>query len=228
MFEPKTPQAAPAPSVGAFSGRRGGRAGALFAGGLGLWFALAAAAAANGAFAVDPMQPIRPLAGVVIASTLGFLLAYAFSARVRRILRAADPVALTALQSWRVIGFGFLPLYAYGVLPGVFALPAGLGDVAVGLSAPFVARACARRPAFARSRGFALWHALGLLDFAVALATAVLPGPAFGLFPAAAPASAMEAWPLALIPAFAVPVFIGLHLAALAKARALARAARGC
>jgi hypothetical protein len=45
---------------------------------------------------------------------------------------------LTALQGGRVIGFVFLALYAHGLLPGLFAWPAGLGDVLVGGAAPFV------------------------------------------------------------------------------------------
>ncbi len=42
---------------------------------------------------------------------------------------------VTSFQAWRVAGFVFLPLLAFGHLPGLFAWPAGLGDVAVGLAA---------------------------------------------------------------------------------------------
>ena len=48
------------------------------------------------------------------------------------------------MQSWRVIGVMFLALYAFGLLPGLFAWPAGVGDAIVGLSAPFVLRAIVR------------------------------------------------------------------------------------
>jgi len=225
MNGPTPPRPAPGTAAAALVAPRSPRAAAWLAGGLALWFALAAAAAASGLFAVEATQSVRPLPIAATAPVVVFLFAYAVSARLRRFVLGADPVALTVLQGWRVLGFGFLPLYAYGALPGLFALPAGLGDVAVGLSAPVVAWACARRPGFARGRGFALWNLLGLADFAVALGLGTLPGPALGLFPDAPAASAMETWPLALIPAFAVPVFAGLHLAALFKARALARAA---
>ena len=33
----------------------------------------------------------------------------------------------------------FVVLYGFGILPGVFALPAGLGDMAIGATAPFIA-----------------------------------------------------------------------------------------
>src|SRR5262249_11237234 len=45
-------------------------------------------------------------------------------------------------------------LYVHGVLPGAFAWPAGLGDIAIGVTAPWVALALVRRPGFATSRVF--------------------------------------------------------------------------
>ncbi len=224
MTEPMPTQPGPGLADDFSRPHGGGRAAVLLAGGLALWFALVAVAVANGLLQAEPTRLLRPLPVAALAPVLVFLLAYAASARVRRLVLAADPVALTVLQGWRVVGFGFLPLYAYGVLPGPFALPAGFGDVAMGLSAPLVAWACARRPGFARSRLFVLWNLLGLLDFVVAFVIGAFPGLAFGLFPTLAPATAMEAWPLALIPAFAVPIFISLHLAVLFGVRRRAAA----
>jgi hypothetical protein len=43
---------------------------------------------------------------------------------------------LVALQVWRVEGLVFLVLAALGELPWLFAIPAGLGDLAIGLSHP--------------------------------------------------------------------------------------------
>jgi hypothetical protein len=73
----------------------------------------------------------------------GFLVAAQTIPAVRTYVEAQDLALLTALQGWRVIGSIFLVLWAYGQLPAVFALPAGLGDVAVGLVAPFAAIAVA-------------------------------------------------------------------------------------
>ena len=44
----------------------------------------------------------------------------------------------------RVVGVAFLPYLALGHLPALFALPAGLGDIAAGIAAPLVARRLAR------------------------------------------------------------------------------------
>jgi hypothetical protein len=47
------------------------------------------------------------------------------------ILLAANLRLLTAIRTWRAGGFGFLTLHTYGILPGLFAWPAGLGDIAI-------------------------------------------------------------------------------------------------
>jgi hypothetical protein len=62
----------------------------------------------------------------------------------------------TGIQAWRFAGFAFLALYAHHVLPGLFAWPAGLGDMAIGITAPWVILALIRRPGFAASRPFVI------------------------------------------------------------------------
>jgi hypothetical protein len=125
---------------------------------------------------------------------------------------------LTSLQSWRILGMMFLFLLAMGRLPAVFAIPAGVGDVLVGLTAPYVADRL-RRGTLSR-RAFAWFTALGLLDFAVAFGAGnyvnVHPG-LYGGF------ATMTAWPLVLVPAFFVPAFALLHLAAWLSARRAGR-----
>ena len=126
------------------------------------------------------------------------------------------------LHHWRVLGFTFLMLYAHGVLPGLFAWPAGLGDVAIGVSAPLVVQALARSPDFARSRAFVTFHVLGMFDFFVAGTTATLASGAFPSLLSGSPTSApMEVWPLSLFPAIFVPLFLIVHLGALFQVRAL-------
>jgi len=72
-----------------------------------------------------------------------------------------------------VIGAMFLALYAFGLLPGLFAWPAGLGDAAVGLAAPFVLLAMLRgAPNWPRR--VAWLNIAGLVDFAGAIGTGVL------------------------------------------------------
>ncbi|MDH3665843.1 MAG: hypothetical protein OEN23_02835 [Paracoccaceae bacterium] len=188
---------------------------------LGAWFAVAALIGVGGLF-TNPsggfMAPIAVTAAVPVAV---FMAAYWLSGSFRRFVLAQDIEALTTLQHWRVVGFAFLLLWAHGVLPAVFALFAGLGDVAIGLAAPFVMRRLREDPGYAQSAGFRRYHYLGLLDFAVAVAAAGLTA---GFLPvltsAGVTSAAMDVWPLNLFPSLIVPAFIILHLNVLLKLRA--------
>ncbi len=193
-----------------------------------VWFTLAAAAGTSGIFTAGPDQVFRPVLISVVVPIAVFLGRSAASPTFRGFVMSQDIRFLTMLQSWRVVGFAFLPLYAFGVLPGLFAWPAGLGDVAVGLTAPFVVLALMRRPEFARSGRFIVWNLLGLFDFAVAAVTSTLVSGAFPALSAGPITSApMEYWPLILFPSFIVPLFVFMHLSVLFQVRALRAQAGG-
>jgi hypothetical protein len=138
------------------------------------------------------------------------------SATAVRLLDAIPQSWLIGIQFYRVLGAIFLLLHAQGRLPPQFALPAGAGDVAVGLLAPVVALAYARgiagREALVRG-----WNVLGLLD-PVAITTGFLTSPsAFQAFSFDAPNELISAFPLVLVPVFAVPFAVMLHVASLIK-----------
>ena len=184
-----------------------------------LWFALVFLSAKTGAFAADPQRPPLTLLLAVATPPLIFVSSYLVSPALRVFVLGLDLVLLTAFQSWRVIGVMFLVLYAYGLLPAIFAFPAGIGDVFVGIAAPFVAIAIARNtPGWRRQ---ALWLNLaGLLDFALAVGTGVLTSPSpVGVFAGATTSGIMSELPLTLIPAFAVPLWIIVHLISLLQLR---------
>ncbi|MEN8197434.1 MAG: hypothetical protein ABFS30_13125, partial [Pseudomonadota bacterium] len=126
---------------------------------------------------------------------------------------------LVAMQSWRVLGGMFLGLMVYGKLPGSFAWPAGLGDVAIGIAAPFVLLALLRDPGFVRRTRFLVWNLLGLLDFVVAIGAGTLSSGMFPGLTGPVTAAPMNAWPLSMIPGFLVPLFAMMHLAAIFQAR---------
>ena len=88
-----------------------------------------------------PILTLPPLAlGLaVLMPIIVFLFWFAISAGFRQFALSLDPRALTLAHSWRIAGFTFLALYAAGLLPGVFALPAGLGDIAIGATAHMAA-----------------------------------------------------------------------------------------
>ena len=192
---------------------------------LAIWFALAALIGVTGAVSAGPDTLFRPIALTMVVPVLAFVALYLGSTRFRDFVLGRDLRFLTLLQAWRVVGFAFLPLYFFGVLPGLFAWPAGVGDVLVGLSAPWVVFALLREPAFAASRAFVAWNVLGLADFAVAGATATLASGAIpGLVAGGVTSAPMELWPLNMFPSFIVPLFAIAHLTALFQAAALRRA----
>ena len=122
-------------------------------------------------------------------------------------------------RAWRAGGLGFLALHAHGVLPGLFAWPAGLGDIAIGTTAPWMVLALIRQPAFAGSRRFRIWNILGILDLVIALGMGALNS---GFVPGVVgtiTTGPMAQLPLVLIPAYLVPLFIVLHFTALLQAR---------
>lgn len=193
------------------------------AAGVALWFGVAFTVAATGNFHVPAGEPPLPLVIAALTPVAVFFILYAQVPAFRAFVLGLDLRTLVIVQSWRVIGSVFLALYAYDVLPGLFAWPAGLGDVAVGISAPFVAAALIARPAFAGERAFVIWNGLGILDFFVAFFTGAL---ASGVIPGLVEVTSepVGVLPLAVIPGFLVPLFAILHLAAVLQGRRLARA----
>jgi hypothetical protein len=163
-----------------------------------------------------------PWFGAAFAGTLLVLLAATRIPVVARILDAPGTLARLILpHTLRVVGVTFLIVMAQGHLPAIFALPAGLGDIAAGLSAPFVAR----RLAHGGGRTRAVWFNLfGILDLVVALSIGFLAGLGpwrpLEVTPSTEPLSLL---PLALVPTVAVPLAIALHIVSLVRLRTAAQ-----
>jgi hypothetical protein len=189
---------------------------------LGLWFALAFALGAAGAFVQPTGQPPLRIFAAVMLPVVAFLVAYGVFRGFREVVLGADLPLITALQAWRFAGFGFLALYTHGVLPGSFAWPAGLGDIAIAFTAPWVALALVRRPGFAAGPLFLTWNLLGIADFVGAVSTATLSAILATGAPGEVTTAPMARMPLVIIPTFFVPLFTVLHLTAIFQGRRLA------
>ena len=191
-----------------------------------VWFALVVALGAAGRFAGPPGSPPLPIAVGFAAPVVAFFVVYRLSLPFRKWLLAVDLRPIVAMQAWRFAGLGVLALYAHDVLPGHFAVPTGLGDIAIAVTAPLVIVALIRRPDFAASRTFVLWNLLGILDLLVAVSSggldALLATGAAGEVTAAP----MAQLPLLLIPVYFVPIFLMLHAVALLQARRLRQSLR--
>jgi hypothetical protein len=194
-----------------------GRWAALFLGAwLGIALLLGPAIATLRLPARFPIAPVVPFAVAVMVIALMVL---GGSSALRRAIGATPLPALVGVQVYRTIGVTFLVLLAQGKLPAHFALPAGWGDIAIGLAAPFVALAIARG-----YRGAAMsavvWNLVGLLDLVVAVGMGtgyLVPLLAPELGPHVLPAAAMQAFPMIIVPAFAVPMSVLLHVVALGR-----------
>ncbi|HEX4378548.1 MAG TPA: hypothetical protein VH022_00810 [Candidatus Acidoferrum sp.] len=188
-----------------------------------IWFALVFVLGARGAFVGTPgTPPIGLLIGLVAPISL-FLLGYWTIRPLREFVLSADLRIVVGMQAWRWAGFGFLALYAHGILPGVFAWPAGLGDMAIGVTAPWVLSGLLRQPGYAAGKSFVAWNLSGILDLAVAVTIGALVPLLAPHFYGAVSTSPMAQLPLILIPAFLVPAFLMLHLTALFQSRRLSR-----
>ena len=191
--------------------------------GLTVWFLLVVSLGAIGAFVAPPGTPPFPIAIGVGAPLLLFFAWLRLSRSFREFVLALDLRFIAGIQAWRWAGLGFLSLYAYGVLPAVFALPAGLGDMAIGFTAPWIILALVRRPEFAASAAFIRWNVLGILDLVVAVTIGTVSAILASGAPGEINTSPMATLPLLLIPAFLVPLFLMLHTAALMQSRQIGR-----
>lgn len=199
----------------------GRRRAALLAGGaavlLGGWFAASAAIAGTGSYHTLGQQP--PWLLITTVSVLVILLATSRIPAAARALSAPGMSSRLILpHTFRVAGLAFVITMGLGHLPALFALPAGLGDIAVGIAAPLVARRLARGTGH---RGALWFNLLGIIDLVVALGLGGLTG--YHVIDVTPANDAISELPLALIPTAAVPLLLALHVV---SARQLVNASR--
>lgn len=179
------------------------------------WTALLTVLASHGVFHARLGHGV-PWLPIATATALGVLLALSRLTPVARVL--SHPGAqgeLVLPHSGRVEGIAFLLMMATGHLPALFAIPAGLGDLTTGLTAPLVAR----RIAQGRGRRSLRWlNLFGLSDLVVALSLGAAVG--FQLISTTPDGSAISSLPLVLIPTAIVPVLLALHVSSLRWLRA--------
>lgn len=181
-----------------------------------LWFLLALSGSQLGVFNSGAYpQVLLGLAAVAPVALFGFL--YLSSGPFREFLLSLNVRALTLAQTVRVVGLVFLLLYYRGTLPGAFAIPAGWGDIAIGITAPIIAWAW--KPPYP-TRTFVVWSILGILDLVMAVSLGILSsaGP-LGVLAADATTQPMGTFPLSLIPTFFVPLLLIFHLISLLRVR---------
>jgi len=200
----------------------------LSAGLLAAWLVFSLFTSALHLYRNAPNTPPIAFGIAVVTPIVLFLVWFASSPGFRQFVLSLSPRTLTLVQSMRIAGFVFLVLGRYKILPAFFALSAGWGDIAIGVTAPFAALWLAKpgltNPGLTKHglpnpehrNGFIFWQVLGITDLVNALALGALAGV---IDPHGIPTTAMTVLPMSYIPTFAVPLFLILHIICIAQAR---------
>ena len=176
---------------------------------LGVWFLFALGGSLLGVFESGARPPLL-LGLAAVVPVVAFVAGYLTSAHFREFVLSLDLQALSLAQTFRVVGIVFVILYFLGALPGAFALPAGLGDFAIGITAPVVAWYWKRPFPY---RTFIVWNMLGSLDLVNAMSLGVLASASpVGILAGDVTTRLMGQFPLSLIPTFFVPLLLIFHL----------------
>lgn len=110
---------------------------------------------------------------------------------------------LIAVNTWRIVGIAFLWGMTQGVLDPSFAIPAGIGDILIGVTAiPF---AIFLWKGYSWSKyALIVWTVLGIADLVNAVTLGLITNPDFST-------STMATFPWILVPTVAVPTALILH-----------------
>jgi hypothetical protein len=169
-----------------------------------LWGAMALAFSLSGLFSPDRFF-FTPLS--ILGGTAAVLLSWWRLPAARGFFEQLAPRAYLAPHLIRIlIGMGFLVQHSRGLLPGEFAVRAGVGDIIVGVLTGLALLI----PDSAPWRRKALWavNLLGLVDILIVVVTAqrIL----FFGDPASMGMFSEALWPM--VPLFVVPLIISTHL----------------
>ena len=177
--------------------------------GLIIWFSLVVGLGNIGFFAMRPLFAPN-IAFAFILMFFGIKVALSLS-KIREVFEATPLHLVMLVQVFRVMGVGFLSLYFMKVLPGVFAIPTGVGDILIGVTAPIVAYIYLQKKSYSKKVAI-LWNIAGIADLAMALTLGILTySKPIQVIPTKIPNDPIALFPLVIIPVFAVPLSLILH-----------------
>jgi hypothetical protein len=178
----------------------------------GAWAVASAVFAHHGGYhtQVGKQPPWLPI------EAMGAILALLLLTRIPFVSRALSGPNSVRLLSWphafRLAGVALVISMMLGHLPALFAVPAGLGDMAIGIAEPFVTR---RIKAGHGHRAAIRFNIFGILDLVIAMTLGGLT--AYGIVHVSPVNSALSVLPLALIPTVGVPILVVLHILTLRR-----------
>ncbi len=182
------------------------------------WFFFSIAIALFGFYHVSqnilsPLVPIAFIVPVAIGATW-----LQSSKTLQKILKVFPQHWLISLQIFRILGIVFIMLYLQGLLPAFFAIPSGVGDMLVGGFAPIVAYWYWKKKNNYK-QVVKIWNYLGIIDLLIAIGVGIILAiqVPIGVSLSTPSTEIMTIFPLVMIPAYAVPLAVVLHLFSLWK-----------
>jgi hypothetical protein len=154
---------------------------------------------------------------LIVLPVAAFALAWRGSETFRSKVLALDTGVLVMLHSWRMVGMGFLFLYAHNVLPGPFAWLAGVGDMLAAAGAMVIGTMLLKGKTVSRQTLWR-WNTFGLLDFVVAVVVGTALRSVY--FGGTVNTDVMAQLPLSLVPTVIVPLYIITHVIVYLQLRA--------
>ncbi len=174
------------------------------------YFTLVSLAAVNGLFAKAFFPPTVLLYTTVPYAFFLFMIIYNLKG-YKMIFEKLQLTDLVMLHIFRLVGVFFLLLTYYDTLPKTFALMAGLGDMITAITSVFVVKAIKSNKPYAKKLVY-VWNTFGLADILfTAIAANVLTK--ISIDTGAMGVDVLAQFPYCLIPAFAPPTIIFLHVA---------------
>lgn len=133
----------------------------------------------------------------------------------KTILNNTTLQSIVKLHVFRLIGVFFLLLALHNALPKPFAYIAGVGDMLTAISSIFVAKAIQNKKSYAKKLTY-WWNVFGTVDILfTAIAANVLTK--ISIDTGAMGVDTLAVFPFCIIPAFAPPMILFLHLAIFKK-----------
>jgi hypothetical protein len=189
------------------------------------WIVVSGALALNGAYLHPTALRFLPLLCGFLVPTLLVIAALWLAPHLRTgvggVIDSIPLPWLVGVQAIRISAFGTIVKYFEGELPGHFIGLVAVPDFLVGLTALPLAAWLARDPAQAR-RSLIVWNVFGSAIFLGAgiLLHVSMPGPV-QLYTSGPTTEAIFRFPMALVPTFLVPCFVGVHATCLWRLRSL-------
>ena len=174
-----------------------------------LYLSMVAVATLRGAFMEVTLPP--KIIQFTTLPLLAFLIGIVFNTRYyRSFLKRTPAEELILLHRFRLIGSFFIVLLLLQLLPPVFALIAGLGDILTALSSIWIAKAV--RESRKNATRYALaWNTFGLLDILITSAMALILTK-WNMETGSMGVDVLATFPFCFIPAFAPATIFFLHL----------------